>query len=268
MANVYDQIINGTFNALNPSVAEMYAGIYPTSPAPTGPTYQPGMMGRGMPASVGSPNLTAAEQQLLNRQIQQSQSLQAGYNPDGTPKAVPATPSVGVPGATWGPFEQANYDARNKPGTWLDQSRMQAQALMRQMGVQQAASARPPAVKAQRGGLASLIAGTGTPRGNSGGGLAALASSPRPTTTTGTNGYVYSNGQSVGKSPQYAGMSPSRMYDAINAKAGNMTMSGNSSSNNSMASSRPDGGTPDWVAHAVPTYDSQGNISGWQKNVR
>ncbi|RYY67707.1 MAG: hypothetical protein EOO12_00175 [Chitinophagaceae bacterium] len=243
MANVYDQIINGTFNALNPSVAEMYAGIYPTAAPASTPSFQPGMMGRGQPAPVGSPNLTAAEQQLLNQQIQQSQALQAGYNANGTPKPVPAMPSVGVPGASWGSFEQANYDARNKRGTWLEQSRMQAQSLMRQMGVQQANGAKMPKAATPKVSLASLVTGAGTPRASTGG-LAALVAAPVRTGATGTssNGYVYDNGLRVGVAPQYAGMSPSQMYDAINARSGNRTnSSGRSSSTRSMATGRDNG---------------------------
>lgn len=62
--NIYDQIINGSFDAigakpayLSPqtSVAEMYKGIYP--PAAPKPTYQAGMTGRGLPASMGMDRL-------------------------------------------------------------------------------------------------------------------------------------------------------------------------------------------------------------------
>lgn len=58
--NIYDQIINGSFDAigakpayLSPptSVEEMYKGIYP--PAASQQSYQAGMTGRGLPASYG-----------------------------------------------------------------------------------------------------------------------------------------------------------------------------------------------------------------------
>lgn len=200
------------------------------------PSFQPGMMGRGI-TSVGSLNLTAAEQQLLSQQIQQSQALQAGYNPDGTPKPMPIRPSwsiptpVSVPTAL--PIDQAAYNATKKPGTWLAQSRMQAQALMRQMAALQGGMPMVPAVAPAapaRGGLAALITGKGTPRAKSTGGLVSLlgaAPEPKKATGTSTNGYVYDNGVRVGKDPQYAGMSPSQMYDAINRKSGNSSSSGN-----------------------------------------
>ena len=182
MANVYDDIINGTFGALNPSVAEMYAGIYPpatATSAPIRPSWAQPAMGRGIP-SIGSPNLTAAEQQLLNQQIQQSQALQAGYNPNGTPKPAPIRPSWAQPTTpsavpTVSALDQSAYDARNKPGTWMAQSRMQAQALARQMGaLRGGGSPNVPGTpqslptKAKGGGLASLITGKGTPRASGG----------------------------------------------------------------------------------------------------
>lgn len=153
-----------------------------------GPTFQPGMMGRGM-TSVGSPNLTAAEQQLLNQQIQQSQALQAGYNPNGTPKPLPAVPSVGIPApATFNSIDQAGYNAINKPGTWMAQSRTQAQALMRQMALRNAGvpgAVKPPvaapvvaAGKPKSPGLFDLLVG-GDGRNQAGGGLAALIAQQR-----------------------------------------------------------------------------------------
>lgn len=72
----FDSMISNSFDSLNPSLAEMYAGTYsPASSTPT-PNYQPGMLGRGQPSSVGSPYLTAAEKQLLAQQIAASQALQ------------------------------------------------------------------------------------------------------------------------------------------------------------------------------------------------
>ena len=82
MASVYDNIINGSFDAVGAPPSYMtpaynpadYASIYAPSPArgngiwgSSRPTFSP-------PRSVGSPNLTASEQQLLNQQIQQSQA--------------------------------------------------------------------------------------------------------------------------------------------------------------------------------------------------
>ena len=143
--------------------------------------------------------LTPAEQAQMQQQQAQSQALQAGYNPDGTPKQKPSwvnppiTLPVTEPPATWGPFEQAQWDAANKPGTWMAQSRMQSEALMRQQAVQRN--------NRSKGGLASLVTGQGTPRGA--GGLAALvAPASFQTSNTGrsvnvgqnyqgTNGYTY-----------------------------------------------------------------------------
>lgn len=225
----WNKFYGGGMNPSIPFVREPGSLGYSTQP-----TFQPGMMGRGI-SMPGSPNLTAAEQQLLQQQVAQSKALQAGYNPDGTPKPIPAAPFVGVPAipATWNRIDQAGYDARNKRGTWLDQSRMQAQALMRQMAALQGgmpmAPGAAPAAPA-RGGLAALITGKGTPRAKSTGGLVSLlgaAPEPKKATGTSTNGYVYDNGVRVGKDPQYAGMSPSQMYDAINRKSGNSSSSGN-----------------------------------------
>lgn len=65
-----DDIINGTFSSLGrdvplvpatTSVSDMYAGIYGPTRAPT-PTYQPGMMGRGLPSTY-SPRLPGGENQ-------------------------------------------------------------------------------------------------------------------------------------------------------------------------------------------------------------
>lgn len=154
-----------------------YSGIIPSTPAANAP---------------GSTYMTPAEQAQLQQQMQQSQALQAGYNPDGTPKQPIIIP-VTEPPATWGPFEQAQWDAANKPGTWMAQSRMHAEALMRQQAVQRA--------NKSKGGLASLVTGQGTPRGA--GGLAALvAPASFQTSNTGrsvnvgqnyqgTNGYTY-----------------------------------------------------------------------------
>lgn len=91
--------------------------------------------------------------------------------------------------------------------------------------------------------------------------------------STGTaGGYTYTATPggfvNTGVDPSMAGLSAAQRYDTLNARAGNPTSSGNSSSLTSMGSSPQEGGTPDWVAHARPLYDSQGNISGWAKNVR
>lgn len=205
---------------------QFYSGIIPS--APSAP-------------SVVSPNLTAEERALLQQQMQQSQTLQAGYNPNGTPKirpswTIPAAPPVitpNTPASDWNRIDQAGYNATKKPGTWLAQSRMHAQALMRQMAALQGGMPMAPAVAPAapaRGGLAALITGKGTPRAKSTGGLVSLlggAPEPKKATGTSANGYVYDNGVRVGKDPQYAGMSPSQMYDAINRKSGNSSSSGN-----------------------------------------
>lgn len=179
--------------------SDFYSGILPPStPAPAQPAVNWDQFYSGIiPAapsapSVVSPNLTAEERALLQQQMQQSQTLQAGYNPNGTPKirpswTIPAAPSVitpNTPASGWNRIDQAGYNATKRPGTWLAQSRMNAQALMRQMAALQGgmpmAPAAVPAAPAT-GGLAALITGKGTPRAKSNGGLAAvLAAPPNP----------------------------------------------------------------------------------------
>lgn len=103
-----------------------------------------------------------------------------------TPNATPAS---------WNSIDQAGYNAAKKPGTWLASSRMNAQALMRQMAQRGTvpatvprAVAIPPAVVAtpnanvtapikpqSRGGLFELIFG---PSKNGMGGLAGLLGGP------------------------------------------------------------------------------------------
>lgn len=228
--------------------SDFYSGILPPSaPPPAQPAVNWDQFYSGIiPAtpsapSVVSPNLTAEERALLQQQMQQSQTLQAGYNSNGTPKirpswTIPTAPPVitpNTPASDWNRIDQAAYDARNKRGTWLDQSRMQAQALMRQMaalqgGMPMAPGTPAPAAVPARGGLAALITGSGTPRAKAGGLVSLIgASAPQKTGVTGTssNGYVYDNGVRVGKDPQYTGLTPSQMYDLINARSGNRSNS-------------------------------------------
>ena len=98
--------------------------------------------------------------------------------------------------------------------TWMAQSRMQAQALMRQMAALQGGmpmapgavpAAVPAAAPARGGGLAALITGTGTPRAKSPGGIVGMllgGNTPVKTGPSGigTNGYTYVNGQNMGYS--------------------------------------------------------------------
>ena len=127
-SDFYSGILPLAATAQQPDVVDwnqFYSGILPSTPS----------------APPVSPNLTAAEKQLLQQQLQQSQTLQAGYNPNGTAKirpswTIPADAPVMTPNATpasWNSIDQAGYNAAKKPGTWLASSRMNAQALMRQM---------------------------------------------------------------------------------------------------------------------------------------
>lgn len=206
--------------------SDFYSGILPPASTPKPDAvnwdqFYSGIIPSASSAPPVSPHLTAAEQQLLQQQLQQSQALQAGYNPNGTPKirpawTIPSAPPVITPNttpATWTSIDQAGYNAAKKPGTWLAQSRMNAQALMRQMAALQGGmpmapgavpAAVPAAAPARGGGLAALITGTGTPRSN--GGLVSLlgggATAPVKTGPSGigTNGYTYVNGQNMGYS--------------------------------------------------------------------
>lgn len=210
--------------------SDFYSGILPPStPAPAQPAVNWDQFYSGIiPAapsapSVVSPNLTAEERALLQQQMQQSQTLQAGYNPNGTPKirpswTIPAAPSVitpNTPASGWNRIDQAGYNATKRPGTWLAQSRMNAQALMRQMAALRGGmpmapgavpAAAPAAVPGRSGGLAALITGTGTPRASApslvsllgGGTTAPVKTGP---TGVGTNGYTYVNGQNMGYAP-------------------------------------------------------------------
>jgi len=178
--------------------SDFYSGILPPASTPQPAAvdwnqFYSGILPAAPSAPPASPNLTAAEKQLLQQQMQQSQALQAGYNPNGTAKirpswTIPAAAPVMTPNATpasWNSIDQAGYNAAKKPGTWLAQSRMNAQALMRQMAALQGgmpmAPGAVPAAAPSRGGLAALVTGKGTPRTKSNGGLAAvLADPPNP----------------------------------------------------------------------------------------
>ena len=193
-SDFYSGILPLAATAQQPDVVDwnqFYSGILPSTPS----------------APPVSPNLTAAEKQLLQQQLQQSQTLQAGYNPNGTAKirpswTIPADAPVMTPNATpasWNSIDQAGYNAAKKPGTWLAQSRMNAQALMRQMaalrnGMPDAPGAMPVAAAPATGGLAALITGKGTPRAKSRGGLAAVLAAPSnpytpATSVSGNTGY-------------------------------------------------------------------------------
>ena len=188
--------------------SDFYSGILPPASTPQPAAvdwnqFYSGILPSAPSAPPVSPNLTAAEKQLLQQQLQQSQTLQAGYNPNGTAKirpswTIPADAPVMTPNATpasWNSIDQAGYNAAKKPGTWLASSRMNAQALMRQMAQRGTvpatvprAVAIPPAVVAtpnanvtapikpqSRGGLFELIFG---PSKNGMGGLAGLLGGP------------------------------------------------------------------------------------------
>lgn len=104
-----------------------------------------------------------------------------------------ALPAAGATAPQWGQFEQAYYDAGHKPGTWTAQSRLLAQALMRQMAVR--GQARPgvggvvptnglPAPVVRPGGL--LPSAPGTFRSSNTGQPVNVGA-----THVGTDGYTY-----------------------------------------------------------------------------
>lgn len=129
---------------------------------------------------------------------------------------------------------------------------------------QQLVNSQQPATPGKKPVEITVTGGKSTPSQNYSLANALGAVTKQGATGTGTNGYNYVNGQNVGQSAQYAGMSPSQMYDAINAKAGNPTSSGNSGSLNSMGSSKPNGAPPEWVNRIKGVvYDSKGNISSY-----
>ena len=135
------------------------ANSYQT-PAAT-PLYIPGQpYGYSYPDTGDKGRATGAMTQQL--------AVGPGIRPSWT---LPAT----VQQASWGPYEQAYYDAANKPGTWMAQSRMQAQALMRQMALRQGNNLTAPLKPPPKMSLIELLTGPAKTRG---GGLAALAGQP------------------------------------------------------------------------------------------
>lgn len=81
-----------------------------------------------------------------------------------------ALPTAGASAPQWGQFEQAYYDAGHKPGTWTAQSRLLAQALMRQMAVR--GQTRP--------GVGGVVPANGLPAPVRGGAVpAAIATPPK-----------------------------------------------------------------------------------------
>lgn len=235
---------------------------------PPVPTYQAGMLGRGQPSRLSTASALAATDRLaagspglpinptgqynaVNPFVLAALTAQQGAkNPveitvtGGRPASYPAwvsrakgdffsgqvpASSAMLPVNTMTPELEAAY-ADSSPAGRKKLANLLADA------AQAGNIGKAPVAK---GGLASLINGNTAPRSSGGlfgmlfgGGGGASATPMRASTATGTgsNGYVYSNGQRTGVAPQYAGMSPSQMYDAINAAAGNRTSSGNRSS--------------------------------------
>ena len=253
-----DDIINGSFQAIGAPPSYLspaynpadYASIY----AQPAQTYQPGMLGRGQPSRMSSASAIAAADRLAagspglplnptgqynagNPFVLSALSAQQGATP-AMPTMASRVTGYGTPRApmlpvnTMTPEIEAAYADRSPAG------RKKLAYLLADAA--QAGNIGTAPVKAPKatGGLASLITGKGTPRASNGGlfgllfGGGASSVPTRASTATGTssNGYVYSNGQRTGVAPQYAGMSPSQMYDAINAAAGNRTSSGTRSS--------------------------------------
>lgn len=184
-SNVYDQIISGSFNALNPGVAEMYAGIYPPASSSPPPSYQSGMLGRGQPSTVGSPYLTAAEQQQLAQQIAASQALQASTGQ--RPTAVATGPSWNTPTSI--DLAAINATKSKMPGPSLESLLSYAKALPDKTAANPAvaaatAAANPNNVSAATnpqtlGGLFHLLFGGGGSGGAKAGGMGLLSLLPQ-----------------------------------------------------------------------------------------
>lgn len=98
-AGVYDGILPGATGAPSGELTTRSVKtvkIDPYTGQPVVPAYQPGMLGRGQPVPVGSSYLTAAEKALLERQIAQSKTLQAGYDATGKSIVKPQTTLAGM----------------------------------------------------------------------------------------------------------------------------------------------------------------------------
>jgi len=121
-AGVYDGILPGATGAPSGELTTRSVKtvkIDPYTGQPVVPAYQPGMLGRGQPVPVGSSYLTAAEKALLERQIAQSKTLQAGYGRGITPQ-VQQTAAIPLPRARpgWAPstMDLAAIDKWEQPG--------------------------------------------------------------------------------------------------------------------------------------------------------
>lgn len=181
-SNVYDQIINGTFNALNPSVAEMYAGIYPPASSSPTPSYQSGMLGRGQPSTIGSPYLTASEKQQLAQQLAASQALQGqgqttvanNQVPLPIPRPTywpPTTAAALSPNATTDDL-LAYAKSINKPGN-------PAASAAANLGSRRPVTKVTAAMQPQHRGLFDLLFGGGGFGGSKGGGMGLLSLLPQ-----------------------------------------------------------------------------------------
>lgn len=201
--NLYDQIINGTFDAIGappsyispPYNPADYASIYATPQQ----TYQPGMMGRGLPTSLGTASALAAADRLsssspglpLNPTGQYNagnpfvlSALTAQQKGGGKPVAVAQAPSwANPPGfaprypVTATPEIKTAYAdmVAGKPGAQKRYASLLADAAPT-MGKGPAAPAKVAPARTGGGGLLDLLFGGET----SGGGLASLLNNRQP----------------------------------------------------------------------------------------
>lgn len=227
--NIYDQIINGSFDAVGAPPSYItpaynpadYASIYAK---PTG-GITPAQLAaiRAVPAnsymsptsSPYSPYMTAAERAQLDQQIAQSKALQAAMG--NAPTSVATGPAWNTPTRMdLAAIEAAN---RRKPmvGPTLDDLLAYAKGLPDKAVANPAVAAttaaampadtgRPGKPKSRGGGLFELLFGGQS--GNSTGGLAGIFGGPGSggrvktgPSGVGTNGYTYVNGQNMGYSP-------------------------------------------------------------------
>lgn len=135
---VYDDIINGSFNTLGPSASSGW----------TAPTYQPGMMGRGLPTDRLAPGFAAPPNPSPGSGMTPAQVAAAQMGIYGSPSYAggPATASAYAPTGSASQMEDALIAAGVKPGVPMSQqgaTQVSAQMLPRQ----------------QNGGLLEMIFG-------------------------------------------------------------------------------------------------------------
>lgn len=213
-AGVYDGILPGATGAPSGELTTRSVKtvkIDPYTGQPVVPAYQPGMLGRGQPVPMGSSYLTAAEKALLERQIAQSKTLQAGYDATGKSIVTPQTTLAGMFGRGITPQVQQTAAIplpRARPG-WAP-STMDLAAIGKWEQPGQIGPGLDDLLGYVKGAPVNPAAAAAADFGSGGQSLAPLFD-PAPTTTgpagagptgVGTNGYTYVNGENVGYSTE------------------------------------------------------------------